>query len=71
MFKFEQDTAAKFLQDVMKPNDRASDLYCWGHASLVQPRDTAESSISGDPDDHADKGIHGVLRFGWRPRPNI
>lgn len=45
MFKFEQDTAAKFLQDVLKPNDRATVFTVGASPVLVQPRDTAERSI--------------------------
>lgn len=44
MFKFEQDTAAKFLQEVMRPNDRATIFTIGSLPILVQPRDTAESS---------------------------
>jgi Ca-activated chloride channel family protein len=45
MFRFEQDTAAKFLKDVLRPNDRAT-IYTIGAAPvLVQPRDTADKSI--------------------------
>ncbi len=47
MFKFEQETAAKFLQDVMRPNDRATIFTIGGKPILVQPRDTAETSIIG------------------------
>ena len=47
MFKFEQDTAAKFLQEVMRPNDRATIFTIGSQPILVQPRDTAErSSVS-------------------------
>jgi Ca-activated chloride channel family protein len=46
MFKFEQDTAAKFLQDVLKPNDRATIFTVGATPVLVQPRDTAEHSIA-------------------------
>ncbi len=45
MFRFQQETAAKFLQDVMRPNDRAT-IYTIGSESvLVHPRDTAENSV--------------------------
>jgi VWFA-related protein len=44
MFPLEQQTAAKFLQSVMKPEDRAT-IYAIGETPmLVQPRDTAEKS---------------------------
>jgi len=46
MFKFEQETAAKFLQDVLKPNDRATVFTVGASPILVQPRDTAERSIT-------------------------
>jgi VWFA-related protein len=46
MFKFEQDTAAKFLQDVLKPADRATIFTVGASPVLVQPRDTAEKSIA-------------------------
>lgn len=44
MFKFEQDTAAKFLQEVMRPNDRATIFTIGSQPILVQARDTAEKS---------------------------
>lgn len=45
MFRFQQETAAKFLQDVMRPNDRAT-IYTIGSAPvLVHARDTAETSV--------------------------
>ena len=46
MFKFEQETAAAFLKDVMRPNDRATIFTIGAKPVLVQPRDTAERSIS-------------------------
>lgn len=45
MFKFEQETAAKFLKDVLRPNDRATIFSVGQSAVLVQSRDTAEKSI--------------------------
>lgn len=45
MFKFEQETAAKFLKEVMKPNDRATIFTIGERGRLVQPRDTAEKSM--------------------------
>lgn len=42
MFRFEQDTAAKFLKEVMRPIDRASVFTIGSKGMLVQPRDTAE-----------------------------
>jgi Ca-activated chloride channel family protein len=46
MFKFEQDTAAKFLSEVMRPEDRATIYTVGANPVLVQPRDTAEKSIA-------------------------
>lgn len=46
MFKFEQETAAKFLREVMRPIDTAT-IYTVGMTPMqVQPRDTAEKSIA-------------------------
>jgi Ca-activated chloride channel family protein len=45
MFKFEQETAAKFLQDVMRPKDRASIFTVGAKGVIIQNRDTAERSI--------------------------
>lgn len=45
MFKFEQETAAKFLQDVMRPIDRATIFTIGERPVLVQPRDAAFRSI--------------------------
>lgn len=45
MFKFEQETAARFLKDVMRPNDRATIFTVGERGRLVQPRDTAERSM--------------------------
>ncbi|MGH9820013.1 MAG: VWA domain-containing protein [Pyrinomonadaceae bacterium] len=44
MFKFEQETAAQFLKDVMRPEDRASVFTIGASPVLIQPRDTAERS---------------------------
>ena len=46
MFKFEQETAAKFLQDVMRPNDRASIFTIGAKPTLLQPRDVSEKSVA-------------------------
>jgi Ca-activated chloride channel family protein len=46
MFEFEQDTAAKFLQGVMRPEDRATIFTVGQRANLIQPRDTAEKTMS-------------------------
>jgi len=45
MFKFEQETAAKFLQDVLREKDRATIITVGEKAKLIQARDTAEKSI--------------------------
>src|SRR5215213_3735389 len=39
MFQFEQETAAKFLQDVMRPEDHATIFTIGEHPILIQPRD--------------------------------
>ena len=46
MFKFEVETAAKFLQDVMRPEDRAAVFTIGQEPVLLHPRDTAEQSIA-------------------------
>lgn len=46
MFRFEQETAAKFLRDVMKPTDRATIFTVGERGVLVQRRDTSERSIA-------------------------
>jgi VWFA-related protein len=46
MFKFEQETAAKFLQDVLRPNDRATIFTIGAKPVLVQPRESAEKSVA-------------------------
>ncbi len=46
MFRFEQETAAAFLRDVMKENDRATIFTVGQKPMLIQPRDTAERSIA-------------------------
>lgn len=46
MFKFELETAAKFLKDVMRAEDRATVFTIGERPILVQPRDTAERSIA-------------------------
>lgn len=46
MFKFEQETAAKFLRDVMRPIDTAT-IYTIGMEPIqIQPRENAEKSIA-------------------------
>lgn len=46
MFKFEIETAAKFLQDVLRPNDRATIFTIGSSPILVSPRNTSEISRS-------------------------
>ncbi|HEY0462465.1 MAG TPA: VWA domain-containing protein [Pyrinomonadaceae bacterium] len=47
MFQFEQDTAAKFLQDVMRPEDHATIFTIGEGPVLLQPRaDATKSAIS-------------------------
>lgn len=46
MFKFELETAAKFLREVMRPEDRASVFTVGAKPVMIQPRDTAERSIA-------------------------
>ena len=41
MFKFQQETAAKFLQDVMRPEDRATIFTVGEQPLIVKGRDTA------------------------------
>lgn len=56
MFKFEQETAAKFLLDVMKPKDRATIFTVGQTPILVQGRDTAERSVMSVKSIAATKG---------------
>ncbi len=44
MFKFEQETAAKFLQDVMRPEDRATVFTIGADGSVVQTRVSANQA---------------------------
>ena len=46
MFKFEQETAAQFLKDVMKPEDRASVFSIGSTPRLIQGRDSAEKTAA-------------------------
>ncbi len=46
MFKFQQETAAKFLREVLRPEDRATIFTVGQKPILIQPRDTAEKSIT-------------------------
>ncbi|MBV9216388.1 MAG: VWA domain-containing protein [Acidobacteria bacterium] len=56
MFQFELDTAAKFLRDVMKPDDRATVMTIGESPVLVQPRDTADKAIAAISRVSATKG---------------
>jgi VWFA-related protein len=47
MFRFEQEMAAKFLRDVMRPIDRATIFTIGQTPKLVQGRETAEKAIEG------------------------
>lgn len=44
MFKFEQETAAQFLRDVMRPDDRATIFTIGDNPVLIQARDTSDKS---------------------------
>jgi Ca-activated chloride channel family protein len=44
MFQFEQETAAKFLQEVMRPEDRATIFTIGERPLMIQARDSAERS---------------------------
>lgn len=46
MFEFEQETAAKFLQQVMRPEDRATIFTVGERPVLIQGRETAEKSAA-------------------------
>lgn len=46
LFEFEKDAAARFLQDVMKSNDRATVFLVGDQPVLVQPRDTSEKTAN-------------------------
>ncbi len=46
MFKFQQDTAAKFLQEVMRPGDRATIFTIGASPILVGGRNTAEAAAA-------------------------
>ncbi len=46
MFKFEQQTAAKFLKDVMRPIDRATIFTIGASPVLLNPRSTADQAVN-------------------------
>ena len=56
MFKFEQQTAAKFLQQVMRPDDRAVIFTVGQKPIMVQGRDTAEKAVASVLNITATKG---------------
>jgi Ca-activated chloride channel family protein len=56
MFKFEQETAAKFLRQVLKPDDRATIFTIGQRPMLIQGRDVAERSITSVMNLSATKG---------------
>jgi Ca-activated chloride channel family protein len=46
MFKFQQDTAAKFLQEVLKPSDRATIFTIGAAPVMLAGRDTSDKAIA-------------------------
>ena len=46
MFRFQQETAAKFLQEVLRSEDRATIFTVGQRATLIQARETAERSAA-------------------------
>ena len=56
MFKFEQETAARFLKEVMRPDDRAVVFTVGQKPVMVQGRDTAERSAAAVLNITATKG---------------
>ncbi|HQU85879.1 MAG TPA: VWA domain-containing protein [Pyrinomonadaceae bacterium] len=46
MFRFQQETAAQFLKDVMRPDDRATIYTVGAKPILLQGRDTAEKAAA-------------------------
>lgn len=56
MFKFEQETAAKFLREVMRAEDRATIFSVGQKPMLIQTRDTAEKSVASIMSIAATKG---------------
>lgn len=44
MFKFQQETAAKFLRDVMRPDDRATIITVGAKPTIVRSRDSADAA---------------------------
>ncbi|MEO5858136.1 MAG: VWA domain-containing protein [Pyrinomonadaceae bacterium] len=46
MFKFQQETAAKFLQDVMKPTDRATVFTIGASPIMLAGRDTSDKAVA-------------------------
>lgn len=56
MFKFQQETAAKFLKDVLRPEDRATIFTIGQKPILVQGRESAEKSGASILDIRPTKG---------------
>lgn len=56
MFRFQQETAAKFLQDVLRPNDRAAIFSIGQTPILVQGRESANTAITAVKSVSATKG---------------
>jgi Ca-activated chloride channel family protein len=46
MFKFQQETAGKFLKEVLRPNDRATLFTVGTQPRLVHPRDSVENAVA-------------------------
>ncbi len=46
LFKFQQETAARFLQEVMRPEDRATIFLIGEKPRLAQARDTSEKTVA-------------------------
>lgn len=46
LFEYEKDAAARFLQGVMKPQDRAAVFLVGDQPKMIQPRDTAEKTAA-------------------------
>jgi VWFA-related protein len=56
MFRFQQETAAKFLQDVLRPNDRATIFSIGQTPILVKGRETATVAVAAVKSVSATKG---------------
>ncbi|MGH9947880.1 MAG: VWA domain-containing protein [Pyrinomonadaceae bacterium] len=56
MFRFQQETAAKFLKEVLRPDDRATIFTVGQTPILIQGRENADRSIAGIMEIKATKG---------------